>query len=84
VRSVVDAGVVVVIVSFNACDGTRALERPCDDVEAGGFGGDGVGGWDDGLVVWAGFGEEVVYWRGDDVLLQGFVSLGFSRESMRG
>jgi hypothetical protein len=83
-RRVVDAGVVVVIVSFDACDGTRALECPGDDVEAGGFGGDGVGGWDNGLVVGAGFGEEVVYWRGDNVLSQGFVSLGFSRESMRG
>ena len=67
-RRIVDAGVVVVIVSFDACEGTRALERPRDDVEAGGFGGDGVGGWDDGLVIGPGFGEEVVYWGGDDVL----------------
>lgn len=68
VRRIVDAGVVVVTVGFDACDRTRALERPRDDVEAGGFGGDGVGGWDDGLVVGAGFGEEVVDWGGDDVL----------------
>lgn len=55
VRRVDDACIVILVNGLDIRERARAFERPCDYVEAGGFGGDGVGGWDDGLVVGTGF-----------------------------
>ena len=55
-RRILDAGIVIVVIGLNLGEWAGALESPRDDVQAGGFGGDGVCGWYDALVIGPSFG----------------------------